>query len=332
MSTASVGPFNLVNGASVNPMARGSWVPGQVKYLVVYNTSQYPIVVNTINGPQQVQAFQAEAVETNGGNVTIAPAPLIGYNNSANYPVYLGICGVTLYDEAESYPQGFPVALSSGGAGYQVTNNETSNTSVVYIPSGYPAITVINNGPSEVIVTATGATTGKSYFTGYVPGGTTAEFLVNGPDGSIILTQTGTNPLSVYAYPGPTPVYTVNVANPAAGSNWSYTLLAPARLVGVTATFASSSAANRFARLAISGLNMNTSLTSAVITTNSLIVFTAYPGAPFLQVNDIPVGEVQQLAPLSNLMLSAGYVIQGIMDGIVATDQWEGITLTFSAE
>jgi hypothetical protein len=162
--------------------------------------------------------------------------------------------------------------------------------------------------------------------------GGSVSFVVGANDTALILSSGSINNVDVFAYEGVTPVYTVNVANPAAGSNWSYTLLAPARLVGVTATFASSSAANRFARLAISGLNMNTSLTSAVITTNSLIVFTAYPGAPFLQVNDIPVGEVQQLAPLSNLMLSAGYVIQGIMDGIVATDQWEGITLTFSAE
>lgn len=341
MSTCTVGPINLINGLSVNPFnASPGWAPGQTKYAVIFNTSQYPIVASTLQGPLTIAPFQANVVSTLGGNLTIAPAPLIGTPKTSL--TYLGVCNVTLYDEAEDFPSGYPSTLSSGAAGYLIAAKLTSAAAsgLLVIPAGSGELVFDNTGNAELFISVTGATTGISYSNGLtaVPNGQTVPILVNGPDSEVILSISGSGGnLSVYAYPSASPVYTVNVANPAAGSNWSYTLPAPSRLMGVSAQLAAGGAGNRYPALWIT-YNSGFPQARFAMTAAALAGITQWlQGSPGMFLPFIAPGADSSGVPPSqygfapDLFLPAGTVISSSTGGLLATDQWSNIYLTLSA-
>ena len=47
MTVATLPPINLVGGVTLNPLAAGGWQDNQVAYAVLYNTTQYPVTLNT---------------------------------------------------------------------------------------------------------------------------------------------------------------------------------------------------------------------------------------------------------------------------------------------
>jgi len=337
MSTCTVGPINLINGLSVNPFnASPGWAPGQTKYAVIFNTSQYPIVASTLQGPLTIAPFQANVVSTLEGNLTIAPAPLIGTPKTSL--TYLGVCNVTLYDEAEDFPSGYPSTLSSGAAGYLIAAKLTSAAAsgLLVIPAGSGELVFDNTGNAELFISVTGATTGISYSNGLtaVPNGQTVPILVNGPDSEVILSISGSGGnLSVYAYPSASPVYTVTVPSPAAGADWTYTLPAPARLLAVNMNFVGAPGGAAFSRLVIrnAGVGLWTGILAPSIAANQQANINAAVGAPFASVSESAT-YLDAMAPLPNLMLPAGATIGTSTDGTAAGMQYNYITLTFSAD
>jgi hypothetical protein len=252
---------------------------------------------------------------------------------------YLGVCNVTLYDEAEDFPSGYPSILSSGAAGYLIAANLTSAAAsgLLVIPAGSGELVFDNTGNAEMFITVTGATTGISYSNGLtgVPNGQTVPILVNGPDSEVILAVSGSGGnLSVYAYPSASPVYTVTVPNPAQGQDWNYTLPAPARLVGVKATLATSGVAgNRDPLLSIYNsvvgvinscpMQLAGQAAGKVVPYNGSLGY----GAPFVDTG--ASGAVTFAIP--SLLIPAGYLILTQTYGLLSGDQWSGILLIFSA-
>jgi hypothetical protein len=133
------------------------------------------------------------------------------------------------------------------------------------------------------------------------------------------------------------PVYTVPVPNPAAGADWSYTLPAPARLVGITTGLTcSSTAANRFPLLAINNGSQDLFNTSppAALTANTNWLVDAAVGvndSPILLSSGGYVGSFERLS-LPSWLLPAGYKVHSKTINLQPTDQWNGTLLTFSAE
>jgi hypothetical protein len=251
---------------------------------------------------------------------------------------YLGVCNVTLYDEAEDFPSGYPSILSSGAAGYLIVANLTSAAAsgLLVIPAGSGELVFDNTGNAEMFITVTGATTGISYSNGLtgVPNGQTVPILVNGPDSEVILSISGSGGnLSVYAYPSASPVYTVTVPNPAQGADWSYTLPAPARLKLVsTVLFAGNLAASRLPLLNIvMGGRNNFFPVATALTINQLGYINWAPGLALAEVAGVP-GSFFLTAPIPDLLLPAGSVVSTYTEAITTADQWQQLVLTFSAE
>jgi hypothetical protein len=134
---------------------------------------------------------------------------------------------------------------------------------------------------------------------------------------------------------GQAPVYTVTVPNPAAGSNWSYTLLVPARLKSASAILScSAGAATRYPIIQpVAGgvLVADVSLTPAGLTANQVGVCSVWSGAA-LVASAVGGGVIIANAPWPDEILPAGATIGSYVYGIQTADQWSSIGLTFSAE
>ena len=130
------------------------------------------------------------------------------------------------------------------------------------------------------------------------------------------------------------PVYTVTVANPAPGADWTYTLPAPARLKAVASALTPSGAANRYPFLAIA--TAGSAATIAQSANATAITAGASGGAycdwwPGVADTSLVSGTYQfQKTGMPDLMLPAGSVIKSITVGLQAADQWSSIALTFS--
>lgn len=136
----------------------------------------------------------------------------------------------------------------------------------------------------------------------------------------------GINPLTTG------PVYTVNVVNPAAGADWSYTLPATARLVGVDAELLTSAAvANR-----TPFLEWGTGVTTPQVGNSTPIVANqtsfVHFATGYIDSNYSSGGITIQKTGMPSLLLPAGTVVESSTIGLQATDNWINIALTFSTE
>jgi hypothetical protein len=142
---------------------------------------------------------------------------------------------------------------------------------------------------------------------------------------------------SPLAWPAPLgAVYTVALANPAHGVDWTYTLLAPARLkMAQGALNTAPAVATRNTLLAITVgtatlayLEANTGMTAGIDH-----FCTWFPGAgPPAAPGGTPTitGNDFSQAPLPDLFLPVGAVIASTTQSIQAADQWSLLELTFS--
>lgn len=123
------------------------------------------------------------------------------------------------------------------------------------------------------------------------------------------------------------PNWAVTVPNPGFGADWSYTLLAPARVKVVNATFvASGVAGNRYPKLFVSGgYVQNAGLYPAALTAGDESVLVASPGASLSQVT--AAGVLWNTAPIPDLLLPTGVTIQSNTSGLLAGDEWIDISL-----
>ncbi len=97
-------PLNLASG--------NQWPNYQVKYAVIYNHTAFNVIVNTASQTKVIGAQNADYVLVGGNNVTItgqlnlSPAASLPLSN-----IVLGTVDVSLYDDAEPAPTGFPYPL-----------------------------------------------------------------------------------------------------------------------------------------------------------------------------------------------------------------------------
>ena len=346
MSTTAPAIINLINGVPINPFSvgaqggyspvqgGGSWSPSDVAYMAVYNNSPYPVMVQTLNGPMVIEGLQANVVATGGATVSISSAPYWQYPPNSNAPVYLGTLSLIFYDNSEAAPVGFPAILSPQASGYQLASNIplkaiSPQTPTVVLPPGYSQILLHNNNSTAGQVGVGGANSGIVYYNGAIGLGGSVSFVVSANDTALILYSDSINNVDVFAYEGVTPVYTVTVPQPVAGSDWNYTLPAPARLVGVDAQMSTSAAvANRTPFLQWgAGATVGNSTPIVASQTSSVHFATGY-----VDSNYSSGGVTIQKTGIPSLLLPAGTIIKSVTLGLQATDQWFNVALTFSAE
>lgn len=127
---------------------------------------------------------------------------------------------------------------------------------------------------------------------------------------------------------GPGVLRSVNIANPAAGADWSVTVPTGARwsIRGGTFTFVAGAAAgNRFARIVFDDgavILHNTGLDQTLVATNARVMSLA-------PVEYVPVADANDafvLAPLP-MPLFAGWRMRSTTSGILAADQWSNIQM-----
>jgi hypothetical protein len=198
MTVATLPPINLVGGVTLNPLAAGGWQDNQVAYAVLYNTTQYPVTLNTGSGPKLVPALSAQMVATDGLGLTISttnPLPSSGLTG-------LGVVTLAIYDESEGEPEGFPITLTTGAADYQlaVGYQPPSGGTYYLIPPGFNAFVI--TGPPGTNYTLIGAETGVNYngilpTTGGGSGNSEADVLIAYPDQ--IIQFYATAPVNLYA-------------------------------------------------------------------------------------------------------------------------------------
>lgn len=137
-----------------------------------------------------------------------------------------------------------------------------------------------------------------------------------------------------FDYPGLAailPVETITVPNPSVGTDWTWTLGAPAQLVGMMAELnPDATAANRLPYLWLGGGSIvQVPMTPAAITVASgALIMSGFIGAnpPFQRS-----GDNRCTFPLpANTFLPTGSTIQTATGGLDAGDQWLNITLTFT--
>jgi hypothetical protein len=122
------------------------------------------------------------------------------------------------------------------------------------------------------------------------------------------------------------------VANPTAGADWSYTLLAAYRLLAVNMNFVGGSGGTAFSRLVIrqGGSTLWAGILVPSVLANQQANLNAAVGAPFAVVYESAT-YLNAIAPLPNLMLPAGATISSSTDGAIAGMQYNYITLTLSS-
>ena len=125
----------------------------------------------------------------------------------------------------------------------------------------------------------------------------------------------------------------ISVPNPAVATDWAYTLLTAARLVGVTAVLnCSAAAANRVPILRLMGNLLVTPMCPVSVTASQEAFLNLYVGAAPLGPFTNAAGEIVFTMPLpAGLMLPAGSVVQSITESLQAADQWLAIGLTLSS-
>ena len=126
---------------------------------------------------------------------------------------------------------------------------------------------------------------------------------------------------------------TTPVANPAAGADWSYTLLAAYRLLAVNANFVigTSPSINRVLLLHASTMGQGywpLSPFNAQIGAQAFITWA--PGMALLGPLAGTVGNYFLTGPIPSVLLPAGTVISSNTQNIQAADSWANITLAFS--
>lgn len=130
------------------------------------------------------------------------------------------------------------------------------------------------------------------------------------------------------------PVTTIAVPEPAAGADWSYTLLTAARLANIYAELLT--VAGGATRLPSIGIKvggdfiyyMAATTSVGVVAATDYAIFNLYPGAA-LETN--PTGNDTYQAPIPDLFLPEGAEILSNTSALAGTDQWQGILLTMSA-
>ena len=127
--------------------------------------------------------------------------------------------------------------------------------------------------------------------------------------------------------------YIIAVPEPAAATDWSYALPAPARILVVSASFVASGAvATRYPFLNIAGGSINqTPFTPAGITAGQ--AFNLYstltgPTPPIAAAGALPSGtKIINSGFTPDALMQAGWSIGSLTGGLSAGDQWEGIEL-----
>jgi hypothetical protein len=131
---------------------------------------------------------------------------------------------------------------------------------------------------------------------------------------------------------GQAPVYTVTVTSPAAGADWTYTLPAPARLVGVDAELLTSAVvANRtpFLEWGPGATTPQVGNPTPIVAGQTSFVHFA---TGYIDSNYSSGGITIQKTGTPSLLLPAGTIIKSSTIGLQVTDAWTNIALTFSAE
>lgn len=123
------------------------------------------------------------------------------------------------------------------------------------------------------------------------------------------------------------PAESVAVPNPPPGTDWNWTMLAPARLTVVTATLVCSIAvANRSTYLFLqSGAQSMIPMSSVVLTSGQTFIHNGFPAAGL----STRTGDNHGLFSTPDILLGAGDTIASVTSGIDVADQWENVVLTF---
>ena len=140
-------------------------------------------------------------------------------------------------------------------------------------------------------------------------------------------------PLSPGASAVPAASAPVTLVQPAAGSEWLYTLPAPGRLLAVQAALVCSAAvANRAPTLVIPSIAF-APMTAAGLLGGSTTLFYGYPEGPttpVLALGNAGGNPVWNFSFFLNALLPIGTAIESLTTNLQVGDQWEDITLTFS--
>ena len=190
-----------MGGVTLNPLAAGGWQDNQVAYAVLYNTTQYPVTLNTGSGPKLVPALSAQMVPTNGLGLTLSttnPLPSSGLTG-------LGIVTMAVYDESEGEPEGFPITLTTGVADYQLAVGYQPPLGGTHylVPPGFNAFVI--TGAPGTIYSVVGDNTGAYYANSAIlpttigggSGVSEATVLVTYPDESVLVSANA--PINLYA-------------------------------------------------------------------------------------------------------------------------------------
>lgn len=129
--------------------------------------------------------------------------------------------------------------------------------------------------------------------------------------------------------------WTVVVPQPAAGSNWSYTLPGPAKLVCASGAFVAynyGTSYTRYPQIVLGDLGGGVQLfsTSSAIGNGTTLYFSAFLGTPKGLASPSYADNVT-IPELPDVVLPGGSTISGSVPGLQAGDQWESLALTFSA-
>lgn len=257
---------------------------------------------------------------------------------------------------AQGDPDEFgPITPASPGAASPPTISTPPTTlfagpSATVVPSsGATGLLVISGAQ---VISAKGVNGDTNYpvydYSPGQPGATESIYFIpiNGPwedssiPGGVVLTLASNTTCQVFSVNGPLGwpaplgvVYSVSVANPAPGADWSYALPAPARLKAAVAQLTcGAAAANRVPQFYFGATNVgvNLPLLPAVLTATQVAVVNAFPGAGAPAEVSPSAGLYYGTVGIPDVMLPTGATVNSATTNIQAADQWGGIVLTFS--
>jgi hypothetical protein len=177
MTISVLPPVNILSTGGGNPLAGNNAfaAPDQIRYLGVYNSTVNQLNASTPSQTKIIYPNNADVLVVDGATPINLGVPASGvYNLASNYPspTILGVCLLTIYDQTEDFPQGFPYTLPNVSLGTfsLVAWEYQSPTTGFYfqVQQGTSVIVIGPGAATSATIVVTGAESGNVYYSGSI--------------------------------------------------------------------------------------------------------------------------------------------------------------------
>lgn len=280
----------------------------------------------------------SNAITTLSGNPLYAPGPAVLEGAQAG----LGQLGPVSPTQGGGYPAGLTLVSSSASVGVSSTpviNLSGGARGVLVVAEAVPSLVSAFNqelGPPipvsyGALELNAGGPTGLPGFW-FLPNFSSLEVQFNFSASTIYFAYEVDTDFDYPALAATLPVYNVQLANPAAGADWSWTVPGACRLVAAQAQLTTSSTpASRFTYLWVAGgLIAQIPMSPTLQAASTTLIMSGFPGAgvPFQRPSD---NRCTFAIPAGGFLLPAGSVVESATASIQSGDTWQNVQLTFAA-